>query len=290
MGIAAPTLPTLPSFCWPVEAPAPSREDLSLSDILRLTVIAAESKGEQYWTTDPQLPLLDENTSAATTTAKLHGCHPETVILTGIFSSTECANIIDTLEKIPAGFGPGRALATGPEAMRRNDVLVWLVPTEVEAALWVRIGPVLRSVLGGGGRGINKRFRVYRYAAGGAFLPHYDASQHPTLLCGADRRSMREDTAAGRSRWSLLMYLNSASAGGEDASAGSSEEGRAAPCFTGGATALMPNGEGGAPVRVTPVAGGGLLFPHGEHARSLLHAGEPVEAGTKYVIRTDVFL
>ena len=278
-----------PSFCWPVEAPAPSREGLALSDILRLAAVAAESRGEQYWTTDPALPLLNGNKALAT--ARLHGCHPETAILLDVLSEAECSKIIEMLEAIPSGFGPGRALATGPESMRQNDVLVWIVPTEVEAAIWARIGRALREILGGGGRGINRRFRVYRYAAGGSFLPHFDASQHPTLLCGADWRSMRENTAASRSRWSLLLYLNSASADGErTTSAGTSADAGAPPCFSGGATALLPNGEGGAPVRVTPVAGNGLLFPHGEHAHSLLHAGEPVGGGTKYVIRTDVFL
>ena len=42
-------------------------------------------------------------------------------------------------------------------------------------------------------------------------------------------------------------------------------------------------------VHIRPEAGAALVFPHGDHPRSLLHSGEPVNSGTKYVIRTDVF-
>ena len=44
------------------------------------------------------------------------------------------------------------------------------------------------------------------------------------------------------------------------------------------------HGEGGG-----AETGGGLAFPHGDHPQSLLHAGEAVASGVKYVIRTDVF-
>ena len=116
----------------------------------------------------------------------------------------------------------------------------------------------------------SRRLRCYRYVSGQAFLPHYDGSQQAAALTD-EGRELRE-LAGRRSRYSCLIYLNSL---GID--------------FEGGATALLPSGEAGAAVRVAPEAGSALVFPHGDHPKSLLHAGEAVTSGTKYVIRTDIF-
>ena len=279
---------------WAVEPPPVARETLSLVDLLRLSAAAGAGGGGggagsgdadgggRLWTTRPTLPLLDGAAPAAT--ALPLACHPETVALRGVLSAGECGRIVALLESIPKGFGAGRAVASGPESLRRNEVLVWVAPPPLLATLWRRVAPALAqaglaALRGGGATGLNARLRCYRYGAGDEFLPHHDGGQRAAVLSD-DGRTLSEDCGRACSRWSLLLYLNgAAAAAADDASAG----------FAGGATLLHPGGEGAAAVRVTPETGGGLAFPHGDHPQSLLHAGEAVASGVKYVIRTDVF-
>jgi predicted 2-oxoglutarate/Fe(II)-dependent dioxygenase YbiX len=250
---------------WSVRVPEPNREGLSFAELMKLAAVAGDG---HVWTTAPDVELLSDSPPDISAS---HGAWPETVTLSGVLSAAECARIREHLESIPDGFGSGRAVASGPEAMRRNQVLVWIVP-RVAASLWERIRPALRASIPSA-NGLNARLRCYRYRTGDEFRPHYDASQHSATLDASGERLGEDSTR--RSRFSLLLYLN----GGESP-----------PEFEGGATALLPAGEG-SPTRVlvAPQRGGALVFPHGEHPRSLLHAGEPVVSGTKYVIRTDVF-
>jgi hypothetical protein len=55
--------------------------------------------------------------------------------------------------------------------------------------------------------------------------------------------------------------------------------------FDGGATSFSDDGFGfpGGMLRITPAKGMGLLFHH-----PILHRGDPVTTGRKYVLRTDV--
>lgn len=294
-----------PAF-WPVAMPPIARDALPLADLLRLAAVAGRDAGK-LWTTAPSVPLLDA--TAPPTAARRLACWPETATLHHVLSPAECSRIVALLEGIPDGFGPGRGVATGPESVRKNDVLVWVAPPPLVAALWARVAPALRPLLGGGGHKLNARLRCYRYSGArrDEFASHHDGGQHATLLAG-NGVDIREDTAGGTSRYSLLLYLNAMAAtaeaaevedggsdgggghGGGDGGGGAS--GPPLPTFAGGATVLLPGGEAApaAAVRVSPEAGGGLVFPHGEHRHSLLHAGEAVTRGVKYVLRTDLFV
>ena len=86
-------------------------------------------------------------------------CWPETVLLHSVLSEAECRGIIDLLVSTK-GFGAGRAIATGHEDLRKNEVLVWMAPPSFVDTLWTRIGPELQKRLNGGGRGLNCRMRV----------------------------------------------------------------------------------------------------------------------------------
>jgi hypothetical protein len=252
-------------------------------------------------------------------------CWPETVLLHSVLSEAECRGIIDLLVSTK-GFGAGRAIATGHEDLRKNEVLVWMAPPSFVDTLWTRIGPELQKRLNGGGRGLNCRMRVYRYERASEFLPcafppvvncfpcwartacrlvprsmcaapdaacvsasccvrsHHDGGQLPSFL-SADGCAVREDAAASRSRYSLLLYLNGAAAEADGKAEVSDGD-----TFGGGATALFTSSSPLAqPVRIIPQVGGGIVFPHGDHPSTLLHAGEAVTSGTKFVIRTDVF-
>lgn len=126
--------------------------------------------------------------------------------------------------------------------------------------------------------GINRRWRVYRYAAGSneRFSPHIDSAFPPSDHNGQE---LIWDASRGTvvSRLTLLMYLNDDFVGGETNFFGRDEE-------------LIAS--------VRPEAGSCLMFPQavGEDALDYarlhwpLHEGSPVLSGKrpKYVIRSDV--
>ena len=98
----------------------------------------------------------------------------------------------------------------------------------------------------------NERLRLYRYDIGQQFDWHRD---------GYFQRQNGE-----RSFFTFMVYLN------DD--------------FDGGATSFNDGGfrfSAGGMLRITPAKGMGLLFHH-----PILHRGDPVTTGRKYVLRTDV--
>ena len=101
--------------------------------------------------------------------------------------------------------------------------------------------------------GLNERLRLYRYDVGQLFDWHYD---------GHFARSNGE-----RSMFTFMVYLN------DD--------------FEGGATSFSLVCYGvasiGDMIRITPRKGMALLFHH-----PILHRGDAVTSGRKYVLRTDV--
>jgi len=100
--------------------------------------------------------------------------------------------------------------------------------------------------------GLNERLRLYRYDVGQQFDWHHDGYfQGPN---------------GERSFFTFMVYLN------DD--------------FDGGATSFSDEGFGlstGGVIRITPAKGMALLFHH-----PILHRGDPVTRGRKYVLRTDV--
>jgi hypothetical protein len=99
---------------------------------------------------------------------------------------------------------------------------------------------------------LNERLRIYRYDVGQQFEWHRD---------GYFRRTVDE--------WSLFTFMIYLS---DD--------------FEGGATSFSVDEIGVAPdgtLRITPIKGTALLFHH-----PVVHRGDPVTVGRKYVLRTDV--
>ena len=125
-------------------------------------------------------------------------------------------------------------------------------------------------------RGLNARFRVYRYVPGAIYRPHIDGSWPRS---GIDRTKPpgkqyvydNQNDGAQLSRLTFLIYLNDE--------------------FDGGWTTFFVSdkteGQLNA-VRVVPQIGSVLVFPHGASEGALLHEGSAVISGAKYVIRTDV--
>ncbi|KAL8283700.1 hypothetical protein RQP46_005495 [Phenoliferia psychrophenolica] len=111
--------------------------------------------------------------------------------------------------------------------------------------------------------GLNPNIRLYRYTAGAYFGPHYDDD-------------FFDPKTKWRSEWTLLVYLS----GEEDG-------------VKGGGTLFYPpelpgNIRGGTktPVEVKLSRGRAVLHRHGQAC--VLHEGQLVEAGTKWVLRSDV--
>lgn len=102
-------------------------------------------------------------------------------------------------------------------------------------------------------KGLNERFRYYRYRKGQRFRMHFD---------GAFERHHCE-----KSFLTLMFYLNEGFEGGATTFFRSEEDfGRARPIHV-----------------VRPATGSALLFEHAQ-----LHEGSEVLGGVKYVLRTDV--
>ncbi|WP_316185299.1 MULTISPECIES: 2OG-Fe(II) oxygenase [unclassified Bradyrhizobium] len=99
--------------------------------------------------------------------------------------------------------------------------------------------------------GLNERLRLYRYDVGQKFDWHRD---------GHFERDNGE-----RSQFTFMVYLND-----------DFEGGRTSFCDD---TGRMPDG----PLLITPERGMALLFQH-----PIMHRGDPVTKGRKYVLRTDV--
>lgn len=193
-------------------------------------------------------------------------------LLHNVLSEQECTQIIDFTEQLgftdaPLSIGLNSAVMI--RDVRDNKRSMWQADQKTLEALWQRIGHLLpqrvqfddKSRLSGtweivdGARGLNERFRFYKYAANEHFQPHYD---------GCFPRSPDE-----QSHLTLIIYLN---------------EG-----FDGGQTTFFVGDEETEAVSVDPHRGTALLFFHSGHD-SPLHEGTPHHSQSqfKFVLRSDV--
>jgi hypothetical protein len=177
-------------------------------------------------------------------------------VIHDFLSLDECAGLIATAEA--AGFADAPINTLFGTAVRkdvRDNERVMIDDVPLAAAWFERARPFLPTRLGGWEPcGMNERFRYYRYAPGQRFDWHLD---------GAFHRVNGES-----SRLTFMVYLNGGVAGG--------------------CTAFNLRREGvireaDPTVRVLPTAGKALVFRH-----DVLHTGEVVLTGTKYVVRSDV--
>ena len=186
--------------------------------------------------------------------AALHG--DDIFVLHDFLTPAECAGLVAAAEA--AGFGAA-PINTGFGTAVRRDVRsndrVMVDDLPLAAEWFARARPLLPARLGRWEPcGINERFRFYRYAPGQKFDWHLDGAFH------------RENGEV--SRLTFMVYLNGGVAGG---------------CT---AFNLRRQGvlrETDPLIRVEPVAGKALVFRH-----DVLHTGEVVLGGVKYVARTDV--
>ncbi|WP_257166721.1 2OG-Fe(II) oxygenase [Bradyrhizobium sp. SRS-191] len=175
--------------------------------------------------------------------------------ISGFLSADECADYVRLGETIGFAEAPISTL-DGMVMMKdvRNNERVMVDDQARALALYDRLSDHLapRFLKKWTPCRLNERLRLYRYDVGQTFDWHLD---------GYFERENGE-----RSYFTFMVYLN------DD--------------FEGGATSFR-DGYGGAavgdPFQITPVQGMALLFYH-----PIMHRGDRVTKGRKYVLRTDV--
>ncbi|KAJ6598220.1 hypothetical protein DFH09DRAFT_1131296 [Mycena vulgaris] len=199
---------------------------------------------------------------------------PGAFIINDVFERFECQALIDAAEAV--GMLPDEP--TAGSATQLASVLahnfIWLADADFLSTMYSRVVAHLpQTVHGGAVKGINARFRLYRYRPGALYRPHIDGAWPASALdeTATPPAYVYDSDPAVYSRLTFLIYLN------DD--------------FDGGCTTFfLPSGTHGVlearPVR--PRAGTVCVFPHGAARGSLLHEGSGVTEGAKYVIRTEV--
>ncbi|KAK2616415.1 hypothetical protein QQS21_000657 [Conoideocrella luteorostrata] len=222
------------------------------------------------YTTEPNTVDLSPNHGPIT--FHNHPNVPHLSLATGVLSPDECKAIIAAGESV--GFLPDVPVREDEDVSILAHNFYWVCDTAFHDKLWARMAPFIPASLNGRlARGLNRRFRVYRYVPGAEYRCHIDGAWPPSGI-RADDTYMYDSSPADKKQSSLftfLLYLNDEFEGGET-------------------MFYMPATREGTlnayPVR--PVMGAVAVFPHGESKGALLHEGTSVRKGAKYIIRTDI--
>jgi hypothetical protein len=105
-----------------------------------------------------------------------HPVVPNLHLLKDVLSSEECTQIVAAAETI--GFTPDAPIrAEGEESSILAHNFYWIVDTAFCSKLWVRVKRFVPERVGGRKvRGLNRRFRVYRYVPGAEYRAHIGQS------------------------------------------------------------------------------------------------------------------
>ena len=225
--------------------------------------------GILYTSSPNAIPL---SASSPDITHYTHPCVPRLSIAANVLTATECKAIIAAGESV--NFLPDAPICEDGNTVVLAHNFCWIVDKAFHDAFWSRIARfVPASVDGRLVRGLNRRFRVYRYVPGAEYRCHIDGAWPPSGIL-PDDTYVYDDSPADQKQSSLftfLVYLNDEFEGGET-------------------TFFLPAAKEGIlnayPVR--PVMGSVVMFPHGTSEGALLHEGTGVRKGAKYIIRTDV--
>jgi hypothetical protein len=201
-----------------------------------------------------------------------HPTVPGLGLATNVLSPEECKAIVAAGETVT--FVPDAPLREDGDVSILAHNFYWVVDVPFHDALWTRISPFVPASVGGRlARGLNRRFRVYRYVPGAEYRAHIDGAWPPSGIL-PDDTYVYDASPPGKKQSSLftfLIYLNDEFEGGET-------------------TFFLPAAREGTlnayPVR--PVMGAVAVFPHGDPRLAVLHEGTGVRKGAKYVIRTEV--
>lgn len=222
-----------------------------------------------YTSKPDSIPLADAHDAI---TYHKHPNVPNLSLIKDVLTPEECKAVIAAGEAVE--FLPDEPVRDRGDTSILAHNFYWIIDTVFHDKLWARVSPFIPSVIDGKkARGLNRRFRVYRYVPGAEYRSHIDGAWPPSGI-GADDRYIYDNSPKDKKQSSLftfLLYLNDEFEGGET-------------------MFFLPSPREGTlnayPVR--PIMGGVALFPHGETKGALLHEGTSVTKGAKYIIRTDV--
>ncbi|KAJ5095541.1 hypothetical protein NUU61_004897 [Penicillium alfredii] len=234
----------------------------------------------------PLLPALDLSLTPLLT--------DQIYLIRNFLSGSLCKNYVSFLASLPLTTTPGKPKKD--EAVRVNDrfqiedarfaEMLWsgtalkeLVTERFteedynddreedsrDPAMSTELAQRARQLWGGEPLGLNPNIRIYRYSAGQFFGQHYDESNSITF---PPSPTTPKPTPA-RTTWTLLIYLTSCN-GGET-------------IFYPDPTRANPNPT---PISVPPETGMALLHRHGDQC--MLHEGNEVTGGEKWVLRSDL--
>ncbi|MFS8978907.1 hypothetical protein PO002_31165 [Cupriavidus necator] len=194
--------------------------------------------------------------------------------LLNVLSTEEADNLVRLAEEL--GFGEDSPVSL-PHSIRHNKNVNWVVSERIDGTLWQRSKSlVTEEIRGEGAKGINARFRFYRYDTGDFFKPHSDGAWLGSRVVNGE---LVADAYPGRvSQYTYLIFLNDGYEGGRTQFLVS----RANPCRP---------AKHEDDVNVVPIStpkGAVLCFPHGFHPLHCMHSSESIRSGVKYVIRTDI--
>ncbi|GAA5824854.1 hypothetical protein JCM5353_006925 [Sporobolomyces roseus] len=215
---------------------------------------------------------LSESPSIPSTSIPVPGVDGA-MMLTDVLSPIECREILGSAESV--GFHPDQPVADRSASVLAHN-LYWLADeTFLERFVKRFLHLVPQEIHGGKVRGINPRFRVYRYVPGAIYRPHIDGAWPRSGIDPTTGEYLYDSSPKDAPEWSrltLLIYLNDGFEGG---------------CTTFFVPSPVVGTMDAFPVK--PIAGCALAFPHGSSIGSLLHEGSPVGmGGAKYVIRTEI--
>ncbi|TDZ39150.1 hypothetical protein CTRI78_v010675 [Colletotrichum trifolii] len=222
-----------------------------------------------YTSAPNAVPLATDHTLVS---YQPHPIVPELGVLRNVLSPEECKTIIAAGESV--NFLPDAPLREDGDVSVLAHNFYWVVDPLFHDTLWSRVAPhVPASVRGRVARGLNRRFRVYRYVPGAEYRAHIDGAWPPSDVLPDDTYVYDASPADKKqsSLFTFLIYLNDEFEGGET-------------------TYFLPAAREGTlnAYPIKPVMGNAALFPHGDTRGALLHEGTGVRKGAKYVIRTEV--
>lgn len=164
-----------------------------------------------------------------------------------------------------------------PHSIRHNENLNWVVSEKIDGTIWQRCRAFVTENIGDEiARGLNARFRFYRYGEGDFFQTHSDASWTGSRVINGQ---LINDAYPGwYSQFTYLLFLNDDYDGGRTQFLVTKTD-PTKPAVSTDDTTI---------VSVKTPKGAALCFPHGNHPLHCLHAGEQISAGTKIIIRTEI--
>ena len=242
------------------------------------TVVAHEpgfyAKGLPTWTDNGQEPLFDPAFNTAQVARVAVPQVPGGFMLHNVLSAAECQRIIEVAEGL--GFHEDSPVSL-PHEVRHNENMNWVVSQAVDGTIWQRSKHLVpEQWQGQTARGLNARFRFYKYKQGDFFDTHNDGAWPGSRVVNG--QLVANAYADLYSQYTYLLFLSDDYEGGSTqflVSKANPEQ-----------PARQQDDVNLVPVR-TP-KGGALCFPHGTHPLHCLHSSQEITRGIKYIIRTDI--